>query len=64
MRRALLAILFCCADRNWGGTVHPVILNEAKDLSKTLLVTLVMLEYTTDSIVRSLAMLEMTQLHV
>jgi hypothetical protein len=44
--------------------VHPVILNEVKDLSKTLLITLVMLAYTTTSIVRSIAALGTTGLYI
>ena len=62
MRRTLLAVLFFVAlVAIWAALGHPVILNEVKDLSKTLLVTLAMLTYATTSIVRSLAALGMTQ---
>ncbi len=63
MRKTLLAVLFFATlVAIWAAFVHSVILNEVKDLSAALLITLATLVYATSSSGRSLAPLGMTTL--
>ncbi len=64
MRRTLLAVLFFVAlVAIWAAFVHSVILNEVKDLSAALLITLATLVCATSSSRWSLAPLGMTTLY-